>query len=44
MKDIKTLCDQIRQTAYEIHVYHGQLQRTKAGMASPLFSALSAVK
>lgn len=24
MKDIKTLCDQVRQTAYDIHVYHGQ--------------------
>ena len=23
MKDIKTLCDQVRQTAYDIHVYHG---------------------
>ena len=23
MKDIKTLCDQIRQIAYDIHVYHG---------------------
>jgi GxxExxY protein len=23
MTDIKTLCDQIRQTAYDIHVYHG---------------------
>ena len=23
MKDIKALCDQVRQTAYEIHVYHG---------------------
>jgi GxxExxY protein len=23
MKDIKTLSDQVRQTAYDIHVYHG---------------------
>ena len=23
MKDIKKLCDQVRQTAYNIHVYHG---------------------
>ena len=23
MKDIKTLCDQVRQTAYDIHLYHG---------------------
>jgi len=23
MKDIKTLCDQVRQMAYDIHVYHG---------------------
>ena len=23
MKDIKALCDLVRQTAYEIHVYHG---------------------
>ena len=23
MKDIKVLCDQVRQTAYDIHVYHG---------------------
>ena len=23
MKDIKTLCDQVRQAAYDIHVYHG---------------------
>jgi len=23
MNDIKTLCDQVRQTAYDIHVYHG---------------------
>lgn len=23
MKDAKALCDQIRQTAYDIHVYHG---------------------
>ena len=22
MKDIKALCDQVRQTAYDIHVYH----------------------
>ena len=22
-KDIKSLCGQVRQTAYEIHVYHG---------------------
>ena len=24
MKDIKALCDQVRQTAYDIHLYHGQ--------------------
>lgn len=24
MKDMKTLCDQVRQVAYDIHVYHGQ--------------------
>ena len=24
MKDIKALCDQVRQVAYDIHVYHGQ--------------------
>ena len=24
MKDMKELCDQVRQTAYDIHVYHGQ--------------------
>jgi GxxExxY protein len=24
MEDIKALCDQVRQTAYDIHVYHGQ--------------------
>jgi GxxExxY protein len=23
MNDLKALCDQVRQTAYEIHVYHG---------------------
>ena len=23
MNDIKTLCDQVRQTAYDIHAYHG---------------------
>ena len=23
MKDVKVLCDQVRQTAYDIHVYHG---------------------
>ena len=23
MKDMKTLCDQVRQVAYDIHVYHG---------------------
>ncbi len=23
MKDIKNLCDRVRQTAYDIHVYHG---------------------
>ena len=23
MKDVKALCDQVRQTAYDIHVYHG---------------------
>jgi GxxExxY protein len=29
MNDIKTLCDQIRQTAYDIHVYHahGHLEK-----------------
>ncbi|MGH7993635.1 MAG: GxxExxY protein, partial [Limisphaerales bacterium] len=29
MKDIKTLCDQVRQTAYEIHIYHahGHLEK-----------------
>ena len=29
MKDIKTLCDQVRQTAYDIHVYHahGHLEK-----------------
>lgn len=44
MKDIKTLCDQVRQTAYDIHVYqgHGHLEKvyenalahrlTKAGL------------
>jgi GxxExxY protein len=24
MNDIKALCDQVRQTSYAIHVYHGQ--------------------
>ena len=23
MKNVKALCDQVRQTAYEIHIYHG---------------------
>ena len=23
MRDVKNLCDQVRQTAYDIHVYHG---------------------
>ena len=23
VKDVKALCDQVRQTAYDIHVYHG---------------------
>ena len=23
MKDVKALCDQVRQVAYDIHVYHG---------------------
>ena len=23
MKDIKALCDQVRQIAYDIHAYHG---------------------
>jgi len=23
MKDMKTLCDQVRQVAYDIHLYHG---------------------
>lgn len=23
MKDVKALCDQVRQTAYDFHVYHG---------------------
>ena len=23
MKDMKTLCDQVRQIAYDIHAYHG---------------------
>ena len=23
MKDVKALCDRVRQTAYDIHVYHG---------------------
>ena len=23
MKDIRGLCNQVRQTAYEIHIYHG---------------------
>ena len=23
MKDVKSLCDQVRQSAYDIHVYHG---------------------
>lgn len=23
MKDVRELCDQVRQTAYDIHVYHG---------------------
>jgi len=23
MKNVKALCDQVRQTAYDIHVYHG---------------------
>ena len=44
MNDIKTLCDQVRQTAYDIHVYlaHGHLEKvyenalahrlTKAGL------------
>ncbi|HNQ72826.1 MAG TPA: GxxExxY protein [Verrucomicrobiota bacterium] len=29
MKDIKALCDQVRQTAYDIHVYHahGHLEK-----------------
>jgi GxxExxY protein len=29
MKDIKELCDQVRQTAYDIHVYHahGHLEK-----------------
>ena len=29
MKDIKSLCDQVRQTAYDIHVYHahGHLEK-----------------
>jgi len=29
MKDIKLLCDQVRQTAYDIHVYHahGHLEK-----------------
>jgi len=24
MEDIKELCDKVRQTAYDIHMYHGQ--------------------
>ena len=44
MNDIKTLCDQVRQTAYDIHAYHahGHLEKvyenalfhrlTKAGL------------
>ena len=27
MKDMKTFCDQVRQTAYDIHVYHGHLEK-----------------
>jgi GxxExxY protein len=29
MKDIKALCDQVRQTAYDVHVYHshGHLEK-----------------
>lgn len=23
MRDVRALCDQVRQTAYEIHIYHG---------------------
>ena len=27
MKDIKALCDQVRQISYAIHVYHGHLEK-----------------
>ena len=30
MKDIKALCDQVRQTAYDIHFYHGHGHLEKA--------------
>ena len=29
MKDMKTLCDQVRQIAYDVHVYHGHGQLEK---------------
>ena len=54
MNDIKALCDQVRQTAYDIHVYHGHghwekvyenalvHRLAKAGPVSVLISPLSA--
>ncbi len=30
MKDMKTLCDRVRQVAYDIHVYHGHGHLEKA--------------
>jgi GxxExxY protein len=29
MRDVRSLCDQVRQTAYEIHIYHGHGQLEK---------------
>jgi hypothetical protein len=42
MQDIKTLCAQVRQTAYDIHVYHGHGHLEKVyenALAHPLHKA-----
>jgi len=47
MKDIKALCDQVRQISYDIHVYHGHGHLEKVyenALAHRLGKAVMAVK
>src|SRR5215813_10123975 len=47
MKDVKALCDQVRQVAYDIHVYHGHGHLEKVyenALAHRLWKAALSVK